>query len=408
MGSKRGKSSRTTRHQPQTNATDYQPLKQLPFDPKINRQLQLNEQWRPVAKAYLLDPIFLDSIQSLNLKDPQMLEKAVNYLRNPSKMVQRDLCGRARLLEKNFDRYKSSSKSNEYTDMWLCMAILICQTVTSRLAAHPEDLREQVVTRYQHFLIVTALLFEILADWDSPPDSFLRANYFFDIDDKDESSSGSSGRKRKRGADEQTDAGPRDEIVETTGEVEEGLSRIPEAVMSAATQAKRALSPTEMTPTTSEEASQATATGTKQGEQTKGEPSDNSIGHEKQDKTKYVEDLEGSAANGVAAEQAEQVKGGSNDNGLGCEEQARIKTVKDLEGSAADSVAEREGTTAEVPRSMLNEERGKRNRAEQKAGEERKKRKKRKQEKQKAKDRIRELEQQLHEANAKSGNDQTK
>jgi len=488
MVSKRGKSSQTTRNRLQTNATNYKPLKQLPFDPKMNRQLQLNEQWRIVAKAYLLDPIFFTGIQSLELKDPKMLEKAANYLKNPSERVQRDLCGRAKLLVKDFDRYKPSSKSNEYTDMWLRMATMIYQTVAGRLAAHPEDLLEQVVTSHQHFLIVTALLFEVLADWDSPPDSFLKRRYLFDIDGHDEGSSGSSGQKRKRDVDDQiednkTNAEPRDETdEETTGEVEEGPSRMsdhgvettfdsalhaeqesmmqatisttsnsnengqhisqedasgirvgpvapqstkfeengeapnsdethtqqqpaaPTAVMVAPTQAKRPKSPTEMMSTTSEEAGQAIATGTKQVEQTKGETKDNILGHEKQDTTEFVEDLEGSVANGIVAEQAEQAKDESSDDDLRCEKPTGTKSVKDLEGSAADNVAEGD-TMAEVPRAISNEGREKCEQAEQSLKD---RIHELEQSGQKAKDRIRELEQKLREANSKSGNDQTK
>jgi hypothetical protein len=163
--------------------------KQLQFDPQIDRQIQLNEEWRAVANSYLLDSSFPEGIQSLNLKDPQMLEKAVHFVKNPTEDSIKFLCARAQQLSKDFDRYKTSSKKNEYTDMWLRMAIMICRTVEDRLATHPEDLRGSTqVTINQHYRIVTVLLLEVLADWNSPPDSFLRRRYLSDIDGDNEGS----------------------------------------------------------------------------------------------------------------------------------------------------------------------------------------------------------------------------
>jgi hypothetical protein len=171
----------------------------------------------------LLDSSFPEGIQSLNLKDPQMLEKAVHFVKNPTEDSIKFLCARAQQLSKDFDRYKTSSKKNEYTDMWLRMAIMICRTVEDRLATHPEDLRGSAqVTTKQHYRIVTVLLLEVLADWNSPPDSFLRSRYLSDIDGDNEGS----------GTEEQTGgntahAGPRNETAdEATGDGDRGPSML--------------------------------------------------------------------------------------------------------------------------------------------------------------------------------------
>jgi flagellar motility protein MotE (MotC chaperone) len=96
-----------------------------------------------------------------------------------------------------------------------------------------------------------------------------------------------------------------------------------------------------------------------------------------------------------------------NDDGAGREKQNGTRSVKDLDGSAANVIAEAEDTTTKGLRSILDEERKKREQAEQRASDERKKRKQAKRE---AKARIRVLEQKLkvQEASSSSGRDQKK
>ena len=362
-------------------------MKQLLFDPKVDRRLQLDEEWRAVAKSYLLDSRFTEGIQSLNLKDPQMLEKAVNFVKNPSSLqMRKNLCARAKGLMDDFDRYSTGSKSNEYTEMWLRMAVVIFQTVMGRKSTHPEDIRG-LVNILHHYMIVTALLLEVLADWNSSPDSFLRKRYLSDIDDNSEGPPKSSDQKRKRGVEGQTDgnkthAGPRDEIAdEATGGVDgdpsmsgdetrvdhdlesQKVADIPDiathhsyqqpaapiAVMFVPSKQHQTTSPT--APTNAPEPGQATVTGIEQAEQTNGDPNDDSLGGAEQDET---------------------------------------RSVQDLEGSTSDFVAEAEGTTTKGLRSMPHEEHTKREQTEQESKDERKKRK---QAKKQAKHRTRELEQ---------------
>jgi hypothetical protein len=204
-------------------------MKQLPFDPKVDRKVQLDEEWRAVAKSYLLDSRFGEGIQSLNLKDPQMLEKAIHFVKIPSSIPMRtSLRDCARKLMKDFDRYSTSSKSDEYTEMWLRMAVVIFQTVMGRKTTHPEDFRGLVNVPH-HYMIVIALLLEVLA---ATPGSFLRRNYLGDTDGSNEGSLGSSGHKRKHEAEEQTGgntthAGSRHETAdEATEDVNAGLSML--------------------------------------------------------------------------------------------------------------------------------------------------------------------------------------
>lgn len=208
--------------------TDPKPLKQLPFDPKIERRLQLNEVWRIVAKSYLLDPGFFEGIQSLDLNDAQELEDAKEFVKNPSISVRKSLLNRTLQIKKNFDRYSKveDGTSNALTYMWLRMATMVNQTVEKREATNPDDFR--LLMRYRnHCEIVIALLFEILADCDSSPDGFLRKRYLKNIGSKSEGSPEGSGQKRKRAVEEETDgnvigAGPRDEAADEAIEAVDG------------------------------------------------------------------------------------------------------------------------------------------------------------------------------------------
>lgn len=383
-------------------------MKQLLFDPKVDRRLQLDEEWRAVAKSYLLDSRFSKGIQSLNLKDPQMLEKAVIFVKNPSSRKTREnLCSRARRPASDFDRNSKSSKSNEYTDMWLRMAVVILQIVMGRKATHPEDFRG-LVNVLHHYMIVTDPLLEVLADWNSSPDSFLKRNYLSDIDGSNER----SGRRKEHDAEEQTgvsttQAVPRvDTADEAIEEADAGQSMLgelgdetradhgveseevaetpdpathppdqqtaaPTAIMFIPTQ-HQTTSPSK--PTTTSGSDQATVTGPKQAAPATGVPSD--------------------------------------DDGLGHEKQDIARHAQDSRGSAPDSITEAEGTTTKGLRSMLDDERKKRKQAKHKAKtrirelekseqKAKDKRKRHKQAERKAKARIRELEKSEQEANVR-------
>lgn len=424
----------TNRHAASQRLPPMPKVKQLPYNPKVDRKLQQDEEWRAVANLYLLDPKFTEGIQSLNLKDPEMLEKAVHFVKIPSSLKMRmNLFKRAKGLMDDYDRYSKSSEADEYSGMWLCMAVVVFQTVMWRKAAYPENFRE-LVDIFHHYLIVTALLLEILADWESPPDSYLRHRYLFDIDDNNEGAPESSGQKRKRDAEEQTSgnkthAGPRTEAAEeVTREVGAGSSissdhgdettaehsNVGQDMSQAAHSKNRGQQTSQKNPTATEAGSVAP-----QPTQSDGVASIPYLDthHSSQQPAAPTAPTAPTAVMFVPTQH---------------EEQDGTRSVQDLEGSATNIIAEGEGTATEGLRSMLDEERKMRQQAEQRASDERKKRKqakkdtksrihdleqaeqkakgKRKQAKQKAKVRVRELEEKLkhQEASSSSGKHQTK
>ena len=346
-------------------------MKQLPFDLKIDRKLQLNEEWRAVAKSYLLHSRFAENIQSLGLEHPQILEEALQFVENPTTTVIKNLCGRGRLVKKNFDAYKTSSKKNEFTDMWLRMAVMICQTVEDRVAVHPQDLLGSgLVTICQHYWIVTALLLEVLA---ASPGSLLRRNYLGDTNGSTESPLEDSGRKGKRGVEEQTGGNK-----EAAGEVDGGPSMLGDHSDEA--RVDRDL-----------ESQEIPSSDTHHPHQQSAAPIAVMFVPSKQHQTTSSTAPTNAPEQGRAGtELAEQANGDPNDDGLGGAEQDETRSVQDLEGSTSDFVAEAEGATTKGLRSMPHEEHTKREQTEQESKDERKKRK---QAKKQAKHRTGELEQ---------------
>lgn len=123
----------------------------MSFDPKIERKLQQDEEWRIVAKSYLLDPGFFEGIQSLNLNDAQVLEDGKDFVKNPSVTMRKSLLNRTLQIKKDFDRYSKveDGTSNALTYMWLRMATMVNWTVEKRKATNPDDsLRSQKGCQY--------------------------------------------------------------------------------------------------------------------------------------------------------------------------------------------------------------------------------------------------------------------
>jgi hypothetical protein len=67
--------------------------------------------------------------------------------------------------------------------------------------AHPEDFRRQPMIHRGHCKLVTALLFECIADWEPSSESSLKSTYLHEI-------GCDRRRKRKRVVEEEASSGP--------------------------------------------------------------------------------------------------------------------------------------------------------------------------------------------------------
>lgn len=186
-------------------AMDPRRVKKLPYVPQISQKLATDDDWGDVARSYIKDHDLLHGIQSLELYKQKNLEDARSFIANHDPKNIRGLKNRAAILQHNYALHSTSlgPDPDPRTKMWDRMAVMVFEVVQERKKTHERDFGP-LSPFVHHCEVVAILLFEILADAESPPGSFLKDRYLDNIvAHSDEEGYIRSSNRRKRALESQ-------------------------------------------------------------------------------------------------------------------------------------------------------------------------------------------------------------